>query len=173
MQNALSSAFFVYVVLKLKTLGDKFTLPCFSDYSTVHIGAIRQFLFWRIYYCHGSKSTGKKTGKMHLRAVEPFDYSFDFRLLKTIWVFWEFLYHYIVAGLKYSLKWAGLAGLNWSRDIWKCIFCSLIPCRCGDRLLAVDGQSLENIPHHVAVSMLKRTSTRVVTEVVSWMGTEL
>ena len=45
--------------------------------------------------------------------------------------------------------------------------------RCGDRLLAVDGQSLENIPHHVAVSMLKRTSTRVVTEVVSWMGTEL
>ncbi len=45
--------------------------------------------------------------------------------------------------------------------------------RCGDRLLAVDGQSLENIPHHAAVSMLKRTSTRVVTEVVSWMGTEL
>jgi len=45
--------------------------------------------------------------------------------------------------------------------------------KCGDRLLAVDGQSLENIPHHVAVSMLKRTSTRVVTEVVSWMGTEL
>ena len=45
--------------------------------------------------------------------------------------------------------------------------------RCGDRLLAVDGQSLENIPHHLAVTMLKRTSTRVVTEVVSWMGTEL
>lgn len=45
--------------------------------------------------------------------------------------------------------------------------------KCGDRLLAVDGQSLENIPHHLAVSMLKRTSTRVVTEVVSWMGTEL
>jgi len=45
--------------------------------------------------------------------------------------------------------------------------------KCGDRLLAVDGQSLENIPHHLAVTMLKRTSTRVVTEVVSWMGTEL
>ena len=49
----------------------------------------------------------------------------------------------------------------------------LFSFRCGDRLLAVDGQSLENIPHHLAVTMLKRTSTRVVTEVVSWMGTEL
>ena len=45
--------------------------------------------------------------------------------------------------------------------------------RCGDRLLAVDGHSLENIPHHLAVAMLKQTSTRVVMEVVSWMGTEL
>ena len=45
--------------------------------------------------------------------------------------------------------------------------------RCGDRLLAVDGHSLENIPHALAVSMLKQTSTRVVLEVVSWMGTEL
>ena len=45
--------------------------------------------------------------------------------------------------------------------------------RCGDRLLAVDGQTLENIPHHLAVKMLKQTSTRVVLEVVSWMGTEL
>ena len=45
--------------------------------------------------------------------------------------------------------------------------------RCGDRLLAVDGQTLENIPHHMAVKMLKQTSTRVVLEVVSWMGTEL
>ncbi len=45
--------------------------------------------------------------------------------------------------------------------------------RCGDRLLAVDGHSLENLPHSVAVSMLKRTSTRVALEVVSWMGTEL
>ena len=47
------------------------------------------------------------------------------------------------------------------------------PGRCGDRLLAVDGHSLENIPHALAVSMLKQTSTRVVLEVVSWMGTEL
>ena len=46
-------------------------------------------------------------------------------------------------------------------------------CRCGDRLLAVDGHSLESIPHHLAVAMLKQTSTRVVMEVVSWMGTEL
>lgn len=45
--------------------------------------------------------------------------------------------------------------------------------RCGDRLLAVDGHSLENLPHSVAVSMLKQTSTRVVLEVVSWVGTEL
>ena len=45
--------------------------------------------------------------------------------------------------------------------------------RCGDRLLAVDGHSLENLPHSMAVSMLKQTSTRVVLEVVSWMGTEL
>ena len=50
------------------------------------------------------------------------------------------------------------------------LFCSY---RCGDRLLAVDGHSLENIPHALAVSMLKQTSTRVVLEVVSWMGTEL
>ena len=45
--------------------------------------------------------------------------------------------------------------------------------RCGDRLLAVDGHSLECVPHSSAVSMLKQTSTRVVLEVVSWMGTEL
>ena len=45
--------------------------------------------------------------------------------------------------------------------------------RCGDRLLAVDGHTLESIPHHLAVAMLKQTSTRVVMEVVSWMGTEL
>ena len=44
---------------------------------------------------------------------------------------------------------------------------------CKQTKKAKDGQTLENIPHHVAVSMLKRTSTRVVTEVVSWMGTEL
>ena len=45
--------------------------------------------------------------------------------------------------------------------------------KCGDRLLAVDGHSLECVPHGSAVSMLKQTSTRVVMEVVSWMGTEL
>jgi len=45
--------------------------------------------------------------------------------------------------------------------------------KCGDRLLAVDGQSLECVPHSSAVTMLKQTSTRVVMEVVSWMGTEL
>ena len=41
------------------------------------------------------------------------------------------------------------------------------------RLLAVDGHSLECVPHSNAVTMLKQTSTRVVLEVVSWMGTEL
>ena len=45
--------------------------------------------------------------------------------------------------------------------------------KCGDRLLAVDGHSLECVPHSSAVTMLKQTSTRVVLEVVSWMGTEL
>ena len=45
--------------------------------------------------------------------------------------------------------------------------------KCGDRLLAVDGNSLECVPHSAAVTMLKQTSTRVVMEVVSWMGTEL
>ena len=45
--------------------------------------------------------------------------------------------------------------------------------RCGDRLLAVDGHTLESIPHATAVTMLKQTSTRVVLEVVSWLGTEL
>lgn len=45
--------------------------------------------------------------------------------------------------------------------------------KCGDRLLAVDGHSLECVPHSNAVTMLKQTSTRVVLEVVSWMGTEL
>lgn len=45
--------------------------------------------------------------------------------------------------------------------------------KCGDRLLAVDGHSLEYVPHSSAVTMLKQTSTRVVMEVVSWMGTEI
>lgn len=45
--------------------------------------------------------------------------------------------------------------------------------KCGDRLLAVDGHTLESIPHSMAVTMLKQTSTRVVLEVVSWLGTEL
>eukprot|EP00095_Tigriopus_kingsejongensis_P008584 maker-scaffold446_size168061-snap-gene-0.26 protein:Tk08584 transcript:maker-scaffold446_size168061-snap-gene-0.26-mRNA-1 annotation:"hypothetical protein LOTGIDRAFT_103997" len=45
--------------------------------------------------------------------------------------------------------------------------------KCGDRLLAVDGTSLDNIDHSVAVAKLKQTSTRVVLEVVSWLGTEL
>ena len=80
---------------------------------------------------------------------------------------------------------APLGVLSFFRDSQINAFPFKVPCtfvkikmhyfflRCGDRLLAVDGQSLENIAHHVAVSMLKRTSTRVVTEVVSWMGTEL
>jgi PDZ domain len=46
-------------------------------------------------------------------------------------------------------------------------------CRCGDRLLAVDGHSLESVKHATAVKMLKQTGTRVTLEVVSWLGTEL
>ncbi|XP_059489261.1 ligand of Numb protein X 2-like [Neocloeon triangulifer] len=45
--------------------------------------------------------------------------------------------------------------------------------KCGDRLLAVDGHSLENVKHATAVKMLKQTGTRVTLEVVSWLGTEL
>ncbi|TRY70231.1 hypothetical protein TCAL_10701 [Tigriopus californicus] len=45
--------------------------------------------------------------------------------------------------------------------------------KCGDRLLAVDGTSLDSIDHSLAVTMLKQTSTRVLLEVVSWLGTEL
>ncbi|KAG8223820.1 hypothetical protein J437_LFUL003707 [Ladona fulva] len=45
--------------------------------------------------------------------------------------------------------------------------------RSGDRLLAVDGHSLEGIKHSTAVSMLKRTGSKVTLQVVSWMGTEL
>ncbi|KDR23920.1 Ligand of Numb protein X 2 [Zootermopsis nevadensis] len=45
--------------------------------------------------------------------------------------------------------------------------------RCGDRLLAVDGHSLENVKHSVAVAMLKQTGSKVTLEVVSWLGTEL
>ncbi|KAJ9576649.1 hypothetical protein L9F63_025453, partial [Diploptera punctata] len=45
--------------------------------------------------------------------------------------------------------------------------------RCGDRLLAVDGHSLENVKHSTAVAMLKQTGSKVTLEVVSWLGTEL
>ncbi|XP_049804845.1 ligand of Numb protein X 2-like [Schistocerca nitens] len=45
--------------------------------------------------------------------------------------------------------------------------------RCGDRLLAVDGHSLENVKHSAAVKMLKQTGSKVTLEVVSWLGTEL
>ncbi|XP_054281415.1 multiple PDZ domain protein-like [Macrosteles quadrilineatus] len=45
--------------------------------------------------------------------------------------------------------------------------------RCGDRLLSVDGQSLEKVEHSKAVSMLKQTGTKVVLEIVSWLGTEI
>ena len=38
-------------------------------FHAVYRGAFCQFLFWWIYYSSSSKSTGKKTGKMHLCAV--------------------------------------------------------------------------------------------------------
>ena len=34
-----------------------------------HRDVFWQFLFWWIYYCHSSKSTGKENGKMHLYAL--------------------------------------------------------------------------------------------------------
>ncbi|XP_066990612.1 ligand of Numb protein X 2-like [Macrobrachium rosenbergii] len=45
--------------------------------------------------------------------------------------------------------------------------------RCGDRLLSVDGHSLEMVRHAAAVSLLKQAGQRVHLEVVSWLGTEL
>ncbi|CAL4083578.1 unnamed protein product, partial [Meganyctiphanes norvegica] len=45
--------------------------------------------------------------------------------------------------------------------------------RCGDRLLSVDGQSLELVRHSSAVNLLKQAGQRVHLEVVSWLGTEL
>jgi hypothetical protein len=37
----------------------------------------------------------------------------------------------------------------------------------------VDGHSLENVKHSIAVAMLKQTGSKVTLEVVSWLGTEL
>ena len=45
--------------------------------------------------------------------------------------------------------------------------------RCGDRLLAVDGHSLEAVPHAVAVGLLKQAGERVHLDIVSWLGSEL
>lgn len=45
--------------------------------------------------------------------------------------------------------------------------------RCGDRLLSVDGHSLEMVRHASAVSLLKQAGQRVHLEVVSWLGTEI
>ena len=45
--------------------------------------------------------------------------------------------------------------------------------RCGDRLLSVDGHSLEQVRHAAAVQLLKAAGTRVHLELVSWLGTEL
>ena len=46
--------------------------------TPVHRGALFQFLFRWIYYCHSSKSTRKETGKMQLCAV--LDHSCNFHL---------------------------------------------------------------------------------------------
>ncbi|KAK3871161.1 hypothetical protein Pcinc_023675, partial [Petrolisthes cinctipes] len=45
--------------------------------------------------------------------------------------------------------------------------------RCGDRLLSVDGRSLEQVRHAAAVALLKQAGQRVHLQVVSWLGTEL
>lgn len=45
--------------------------------------------------------------------------------------------------------------------------------RCGDRLLAVDGHTLEGVRHAEAVSLLKQARQKVKLQIVSWMGTEL
>ncbi|KAF0287176.1 Ligand of Numb protein X 2 [Amphibalanus amphitrite] len=45
--------------------------------------------------------------------------------------------------------------------------------RCGDRLLAVDGHTLEGVRHAEAVSLLKQARNKVKLQIVSWMGTEV
>ena len=46
-----------------------FAQICTVKLRAVHRGAFCQFSFRLIYYCHSSKSAGKKTGKTHLCAV--------------------------------------------------------------------------------------------------------
>ena len=46
-----------------------FIRTTWNIHTTVHRDAFCQFLFWWIYYCHNSKSTGKETDKTHLCAV--------------------------------------------------------------------------------------------------------
>ena len=45
------------------------TILSASPVWTLHRGAFCQFPFRWIYYCHGSDSTGKETGKIHLCAL--------------------------------------------------------------------------------------------------------
>ena len=47
----------------------QYPLSTLNGLATVDRDVICQFLFQWIYYCHGSKYTGKKTGKTHLSAV--------------------------------------------------------------------------------------------------------
>ena len=59
---------FLIIVLHLVWL----ILASIPIHDLLYRGAFFQFLFWWIYYCHSSKSTGKETGKTHLCAVPEF-----------------------------------------------------------------------------------------------------
>ena len=49
--------------------GGKTQTNGYPFFKPLHRGALCQFPFRWIYYCHRSKSTGKETGKTHLCAV--------------------------------------------------------------------------------------------------------
>ena len=57
----------------------------------MHRGAIFQFLFQWIYYCHSSKSNGKETGKTHLCAMtSQLNFLNDLHVLRLVeWYGWK------------------------------------------------------------------------------------
>ena len=57
-------------LVSAKRLRNHFIFLIHCTHNTgLHMGAICQFLVYWIYYCHSSKSTGKKADKLHLCAL--------------------------------------------------------------------------------------------------------
>ena len=61
-----------YIVETNLSKPDKYQKWAHTSVTPVHRGAFCQFIFRWFYYCHSSKSTGKKTAKTHLCAVVEF-----------------------------------------------------------------------------------------------------